>query len=136
MSRIDELDRKPFEVGQRVAIKRIAEWWDERLGPKQSTRAEFFAFLRETFGFVAKRCNTCKAWKADYDFPLSKNCKDGRLGYCRACEAKKEAEYRLRNLERARAKQREWYHANRERVSWYRQQWRQRRAKRANAPVS
>ncbi len=129
MNRIDELDRAPFERGQRDSIVKIANWWFDRLGPKSRDKYAFREFLREKFGFTAKRCVECDKWKPDYDYPLAKNTKDGRMDYCRACEAVKKAAYRQRNLDRARARQREHYHANRERFKVYRKAWRKRKTK-------
>lgn len=113
MTRIDELDLKAykqgFAEGQRKAVLKIAEWWDARMGPKEGQRIEFFGWLRQEFGFSAKRCRICRAWKAMEDFPPCKHCRDGTYSFCRTCDAKKDKARRERDLEAARAYQRDYY---------------------------
>lgn len=95
MTRLDELDREPFRKGQRAAIIAIAEWWFDRLSHQRPERHEFAAFLRERFGFAAKRCiGTCGRWKPDYDFPPSRKCKDGRRNLCRECDNERKKAWR------------------------------------------
>ncbi len=113
MTRIDELDLKAYKrglgEGQRKAVLRIAEWWDARMGPKQDQRADFFGWLRAEFGFEAKRCRICREWKVLSDFPVAKQCRDGRYAYCRTCEAVKDRQRRERNPEATRAYFRDYY---------------------------
>ena len=114
MTRLDELDRVPFERGQRAAVRRIAEWalsFDHR----NQTRVQVMRFLRETFGFTAKKCiGPCKQWKDDFDFPKSTRCSDGRLNWCRACDSERKREWKRKSAERYRALHREAARRHRE----------------------
>lgn len=66
--------------------------------------------------FDGKVCGRCQEWKPVSDFGKNKSRKDGLQGYCTPCrhvyDGKKNKEYYYRDIEKYRAKTRQWYHDN------------------------
>lgn len=95
---IEDLDRVPFQKGQRDALIRVANWWLDHVNQRSVRRKEFFEWMRQSFSFRLKRCNECRRWKALEEFGPDKcGNLDGRRGKCYLCERERhKRQYALR----------------------------------------
>jgi hypothetical protein len=70
-----------------------------------------------------KYCKKCDSTKPVAEFYTCKRYKDGRRTTCKACEAKKNAEWRSENPDRVKQAKREWDLQNKERILAYSKQY-------------
>lgn len=67
-------------------------------------------------GKVCTKCGEFKLWDL---FKLSSTGKNGRHPWCKECDAKRARDYRAKNKEKVNRKDREYYHANKDKVRAY-----------------
>jgi len=80
---------------------------------------------------MQKKCSKCGVEKSLDSFPKRKNSSDGYYSYCRDCKnssARKRYKEDAVAREKIKAKQKEWYEANRDYSSYYHKEYRKKNA--------
>ncbi len=125
MNRIDELDRIPYQKGQRSVVLKVMTWWLDNTAAQLRVRQRFVAWLKTEYGVTAKRCCRCKRWKPESEYLEIKTSRDGLRHHCNECDrAYKSAHWRKRTqdpdfMEKQRARRRAQWQRMKEDPTWH-----------------
>jgi hypothetical protein len=135
-----EADKRKYEKNKDEIIARAAQWrkdnseryreWvreDKKKNPAKytKTRKDWRDNLVRTYDervaaltITEKLCRKCQEVKPLSEFFVERRMRDGRQNHCKACDTKKAMAWRAQpgKKDAERKRQREWYHANPEKI--------------------